>query len=196
LGIIIGKGGFGIPKEKEWDHVWGACVINDASICFKSRADSSRRGSAVPTLIETCSMGITLQPGDVIATGTPSGACLSNGVFLKPGDNIDITITVLGALSNTVVDAKQPPPGCAPVHPSDGIAVWSPDAKLVKVPSGQLYVEVTGQNSDSALTIIFIHGLGGNSANYAPLSAASEVEKRYRVVTFDLERARVEPFVG
>ena len=25
----------------------------------------------IPTLIETCSMGITLQPGDVIATGTP-----------------------------------------------------------------------------------------------------------------------------
>ena len=34
----------------------------------------------IPTLIETCSRGITLYPGDVIATGTPSGV----GMGLKP----------------------------------------------------------------------------------------------------------------
>lgn len=64
----------------------------------------------IPTLIETCSMGITLQPGDVIATGTPAGVCLSSGKFLSPGDKIDITITGLGTLSNVIGQPTQPPP--------------------------------------------------------------------------------------
>lgn len=64
----------------------------------------------IPTLIETCSMGITLQPGDVIATGTPAGVCLSSGKFLKSGDRIDISITGLGVLSNVVGKADSTPP--------------------------------------------------------------------------------------
>ena len=35
LGIIIGKGGIGIAKEKGWDHVWGAVIINDVSALFQ-----------------------------------------------------------------------------------------------------------------------------------------------------------------
>jgi 2-keto-4-pentenoate hydratase/2-oxohepta-3-ene-1,7-dioic acid hydratase in catechol pathway len=31
LGVIIGKGGFGIRKEDAWKHVWGATIINDVS---------------------------------------------------------------------------------------------------------------------------------------------------------------------
>lgn len=37
LGVIIGKGGIGISKDDAWDHVWGACIINDASaVCHLS----------------------------------------------------------------------------------------------------------------------------------------------------------------
>lgn len=68
----------------------------------------------IPTLIETLSLGITLQPGDVIATGTPLGVCLSTGVFLKPGDRVDVSITGLGTLSN-VVGTPDVPPTIAPV---------------------------------------------------------------------------------
>ena len=56
----------------------------------------------VPTLIETCSRGITLHPGDVIATGTPAGV----GMGLKPprwlqtGDVVRIQIDGLGTLTN------------------------------------------------------------------------------------------------
>jgi 2-keto-4-pentenoate hydratase/2-oxohepta-3-ene-1,7-dioic acid hydratase in catechol pathway len=58
----------------------------------------------IPTLIETISAGITLQPGDLIATGTPSGvgAGFSPPKFLKSGDEIKITIERVGTLMNTV----------------------------------------------------------------------------------------------
>lgn len=35
----------------------------------------------IPTLIETCSRGITLQPGDVLATGTPGASLVSSPVM-------------------------------------------------------------------------------------------------------------------
>ncbi|MBL8359524.1 MAG: fumarylacetoacetate hydrolase family protein [Rubrivivax sp.] len=56
----------------------------------------------IPTLVETCSRGITLQPGDVIATGTPSGV----GMGFQPprwlgrGDVVRIEIDGLGAIEN------------------------------------------------------------------------------------------------
>lgn len=61
-------------------------------------------------------MGITLQPGDVISTGTPAGVCLSSGEFLKHRDVIDISMSGLGTLSNTVGDPNRPPPACAPLN--------------------------------------------------------------------------------
>jgi 2-keto-4-pentenoate hydratase/2-oxohepta-3-ene-1,7-dioic acid hydratase in catechol pathway len=56
----------------------------------------------IPTLIETCSRGITLLPGDVIATGTPSGVGMGMKppVFLKDGDTVRIEIDGIGVLEN------------------------------------------------------------------------------------------------
>ncbi|MEI2418332.1 fumarylacetoacetate hydrolase family protein [Orrella sp. JC864] len=59
----------------------------------------------IPTLIETCSRGITLYPGDVIATGTPAGVGmgLDPPVYLKPGDVVRIEIDGLGSIENRFV---------------------------------------------------------------------------------------------
>ena len=56
----------------------------------------------IPTLIETCSRGITLFPGDVIATGTPAGVGmgLKPPQWLKPGDVVRIEIDGVGAIEN------------------------------------------------------------------------------------------------
>ena len=56
----------------------------------------------IPTLIETCSRGITLHPGDVIATGTPAGVGMgfSPPRYLKAGDTVRIEIDGLGTLEN------------------------------------------------------------------------------------------------
>lgn len=46
---------------------------------------------------------LTLQPGDVIATGTPTGVGMGRGVFLKPGDVMTASIESIGSLRNPVV---------------------------------------------------------------------------------------------
>ncbi|MGE0799935.1 MAG: fumarylacetoacetate hydrolase family protein [Lautropia sp.] len=59
----------------------------------------------VPKLIETISAGLTLQPGDVIATGTPAGVGIGfvPPRFLAPGDRVRIVIDGVGELENPVV---------------------------------------------------------------------------------------------
>ncbi len=57
----------------------------------------------IAELIEYLSRRMTLLPGDVIATGTPSGVGRPRGIFLKPGDRVRIGISGIGTLENTVV---------------------------------------------------------------------------------------------
>lgn len=58
----------------------------------------------IPTIIETLSAGMTLQPGDVIATGTPAGVGIGFNPpkWVKPGDQIKIEVQGLGVLENSV----------------------------------------------------------------------------------------------
>jgi 2-keto-4-pentenoate hydratase/2-oxohepta-3-ene-1,7-dioic acid hydratase in catechol pathway len=59
----------------------------------------------IPTLIETISRGITLYPGDVIATGTPAGVGMGMKPprYLKAGDVVRVEIDGLGAIENQFV---------------------------------------------------------------------------------------------
>jgi 2-keto-4-pentenoate hydratase/2-oxohepta-3-ene-1,7-dioic acid hydratase in catechol pathway len=57
----------------------------------------------IAELIEYLSLRFTLYPGDVIATGTPSGVGRPRGIFLKPGDRVRIDIEGVGRLENPVV---------------------------------------------------------------------------------------------
>jgi 2-keto-4-pentenoate hydratase/2-oxohepta-3-ene-1,7-dioic acid hydratase in catechol pathway len=58
----------------------------------------------IPTLIETLSAGITLYPGDIIATGTPVGVGIGfkPPKYLQPGDVVRIEIDGIGTLENPV----------------------------------------------------------------------------------------------
>jgi acylpyruvate hydrolase len=60
----------------------------------------------VATLIVTISEAITLESGDVIVTGTPSGVGQSRKppVFMKAGDRVEVEIEKIGILSNPVID--------------------------------------------------------------------------------------------
>jgi 2-keto-4-pentenoate hydratase/2-oxohepta-3-ene-1,7-dioic acid hydratase in catechol pathway len=62
----------------------------------------------IPQLIEYISASITLEPGDIIATGTPEGvgAFREPPIYLKAGDEVEVEIEKLGVLKNPVVDAK------------------------------------------------------------------------------------------
>lgn len=63
----------------------------------------------VRTLLEFVSAGITLEPGDVLATGTPRGVGFTRKppVFLKPGDVVEVEIERIGRLVNHVVPAAE-----------------------------------------------------------------------------------------
>jgi 2-keto-4-pentenoate hydratase/2-oxohepta-3-ene-1,7-dioic acid hydratase in catechol pathway len=59
---------------------------------------------SIETIISELSKGMTLEPGDIISTGTPAG--VGSGYnpprFLKAGDTVEITIEGIGTLENTV----------------------------------------------------------------------------------------------
>ncbi len=66
--------------------------------------DSNTRNMifSVADLIEFISNIATLEPGDLISTGTPSGVGASKGVYLKTGDEIEAEIEKIGVLRNPV----------------------------------------------------------------------------------------------
>ena len=67
---------------------------------------SDRMIFAMPYLIHYISTFCTLEPGDVILTGTPSGAGarLDPPRYLRPGDRVEVEVSDVAILRNTVVD--------------------------------------------------------------------------------------------
>lgn len=57
-------------------------------------------------VIEYITRGVTLEPGDVISTGTPAGIGHKRGVYLKEGDLIEAEVERVGVLINPVVEEK------------------------------------------------------------------------------------------
>jgi len=57
----------------------------------------------VAAVIEFISRWVTLEPGDIIATGTCEGIGMSSGKLLRPGDVVEATIEKIGTLRNTMV---------------------------------------------------------------------------------------------
>jgi acylpyruvate hydrolase len=60
---------------------------------------------SIPALVEYLSMLMTLEPGDVVATGTPAGvgSLRDPKVWLKPGDRVEVRSPQLGVLETTLV---------------------------------------------------------------------------------------------
>jgi 2-keto-4-pentenoate hydratase/2-oxohepta-3-ene-1,7-dioic acid hydratase in catechol pathway len=77
------------------------CWINDE---LRQDANTSDLIFDIPTIIATISSCITLQPGDIIATGTPAGVGIGFNPpkFLKPGDVMKVAIDKLGTLTNRI----------------------------------------------------------------------------------------------
>ncbi|HZO88701.1 MAG TPA: fumarylacetoacetate hydrolase family protein [Chthonomonadaceae bacterium] len=69
------------------------------------RSNTSNLIFNVPFLVSYLSQVMTLQPGDIVSTGTPGGVGVFRKppVFLKPGDLVSVTISGLGTLTNPVI---------------------------------------------------------------------------------------------
>jgi len=96
----------------------GPCIVHASAVANPNQLDivtkvngEVRQSSnteqfifTVETIISELSKGMTLEPGDIISTGTPAG--VGSGYkpprFLKAGDKVEITIEGIGTLENTV----------------------------------------------------------------------------------------------
>src|SRR6185369_576229 len=88
-------------------HKLGIKLTLNGKVMQDSNTDQLIFG--VPELIEFLSQTITLEPGDVIATGTPAGVGFARKppVFLKPGDKMAVVIEKVGTLGNPVTAAEK-----------------------------------------------------------------------------------------
>lgn len=68
----------------------------------RQKANTSQMIFPVADIVSFLSYIMTLEPGDVIATGTPAGVSMATGKFLQPSDTIECTIENLGTLTNTL----------------------------------------------------------------------------------------------
>jgi len=70
----------------------------------KQRSTTANMIFSLPVLIASLSKGMTLAPGDVIATGTPEGVGFARKPpeFLRDGDDIEVEIEKIGVLRNRI----------------------------------------------------------------------------------------------
>ncbi|MHC4460186.1 MAG: fumarylacetoacetate hydrolase family protein [Planctomycetota bacterium] len=68
----------------------------------RQKANTSQMIYPVADVVSFLSHIMTLEPGDVIATGTPAGVAMATGKFLQPSDTIECIIEKLGTLTNTL----------------------------------------------------------------------------------------------
>ncbi len=69
---------------------------------LKQDATTGQQIFPVAAVIEFVSNLVTLEPGDIISTGTPAGVGNSTGTYLKPGDVIEASIGMIGTLVSPV----------------------------------------------------------------------------------------------
>jgi len=152
LGLVIGKGGKNIPRDRALEHLFGYTIINDVSArdvqvghggqffkgksldgtcpmgpwivtpdelpdphhlrlrtsvngVLKQDGNTSDLIFDIPAILEWLSLGLTLLPGDIIATGTPAGVGFARTPpeFLHPGDVVECEVEGIGLLRSHIV---------------------------------------------------------------------------------------------
>jgi 2-keto-4-pentenoate hydratase/2-oxohepta-3-ene-1,7-dioic acid hydratase in catechol pathway len=117
-------------KERPWDEFYdwlngkwadgflpiGPCIVTADEIenpqnlqmtlkingQIRQNANTSEMIFNVYEIVSFLSYLMTLQPGDIIATGTPEGVAMASGNFLRAGDKIECAIEKIGTLTNTL----------------------------------------------------------------------------------------------
>lgn len=113
---------FNVTQGKNFDHsgaigpymVYAGDIDDPNALQLETRVNGELRQSDVagnmlfpiPRLISYISSFTTLRPGDLISTGTPTGAGarFNPPRYLRPGDVVDVSCEAIGTLSNGVAD--------------------------------------------------------------------------------------------
>jgi len=95
-----------IVTRDEVENPYNLKIITRVNDEIRQNSSTSKMVHKIDRVIEILSKGMTLEPGDIIATGTPSGV----GVFMKPkpkflkhGDIVEIMIEKIGTIRNRIV---------------------------------------------------------------------------------------------
>ena len=90
------------PEEVPDPHALG--IRSRVNGDVRQDSNTSLLVHKIPRLIEYCSTAMTLEPGDIIATGTPTGVAMHRKppLWLKPGDVVEIEIDGVGTIRNEV----------------------------------------------------------------------------------------------
>ena len=154
---------------------------------------------SIPYLIQTLSEAQTLVPGDVLATGTPAGVGfgLDPPNFLKPGDEVAISITGLGTLTNRIADKKAENPTVKRVKEEAEVVV---ENNTAKAPDGSGLSVINGKRMsyqksgvENGPPAVFVHGLGGTMDFWTPLISASKLDSKYTLHRYDFEGHGLSP---
>lgn len=105
-----GKSLDGYGPMGPWIVTAAGVVLDDIRIICRVNGVEKQNGSykqmyfKIPRIIAELSRGLTLEPGDIIATGTPPGVGYSRKPpeFLKPGDIMETEITGVGVIRNII----------------------------------------------------------------------------------------------
>ncbi len=95
------------PDELPDPHTLGIRLrVNGETM---QEANTNQMIHTIPNIIATLSRGMTLEPGDIIATGTPAGVGMAMDPprFLQPGDTIEAEIDGIGTLTSYVAEPVQ-----------------------------------------------------------------------------------------
>lgn len=106
----------GVSKSFDTFKPLGPCLVThdefggDIDLRLQTRVNGEMRQDdrtgnllhSIPNLIAHISQYQTLEPGDVIATGSPRGAGQFMDCYLRPGDLIEVSIERIGVLTNSV----------------------------------------------------------------------------------------------
>jgi len=119
VAIVIGKAGRRITQADAYEHIAALTICNEGTIRVDDariitrvngevRQDDTLNRMMFPIRreIEYISTFMTLQPGDIIVTGTPTGAGarFDPPRYLVPGDSIEVEVNGVGTLRNSVED--------------------------------------------------------------------------------------------
>jgi 2-keto-4-pentenoate hydratase/2-oxohepta-3-ene-1,7-dioic acid hydratase in catechol pathway len=95
--VVVTADEFGDPQSKRVQ-----CRVNGVS---KQDATTADMIFAIDVIIESLSRGLTLEPGDIIATGTPEGVGMGRTPqeFLSDGDIVETEVEGIGVMRNRIV---------------------------------------------------------------------------------------------
>jgi len=93
-----------ITTKDEIDDPQDLKLLTKVNGIVRQDSITSKMFIKIPSIISILSKSITLEPGDIISTGTAAGVALNNSdiPYLKDGDLIEMEIEKLGSIQNKV----------------------------------------------------------------------------------------------